>query len=55
MNKTTHLRAVQPKPAPIGGLMDPRFVYVPASQTNVAATFARIRAELGLPQLSKVN
>jgi len=49
------LRAV-PKPAertprparlaaadPVGGLLDPRFVYVPANKTDVAKTFARIR------------
>lgn len=47
MNKTyayRYLRAV-PKPAPIGGLMDPRFVYVPAEKTDIRQTFARIRAE----------
>jgi hypothetical protein len=54
MNKSKHYLSVMPA-KPIGGLMDKRFVYVPAAQTNVAATFARIRAELGLPQLSKVN
>lgn len=27
-------------------LLDPKFKYVPASQTNVARTFARIRREL---------
>lgn len=41
----TYLRAV-PKPAPIGGLMDPRFVYVPANKTDIRETFKRIRAEL---------
>ena len=31
---------------PIGGLMDKRFEYVPACKTNVAATIARVKAEL---------
>ena len=39
-----YLRAV-PKPAPIGGLMDPRFVYVPSEKTDIRKTFERIRAE----------
>lgn len=40
------LRSVAPpEPNPIGGLMDKRFVYVPAAATNVAATFARIREQ----------
>jgi hypothetical protein len=42
---TKHLRAVQPKPAPIGGLMDSRFVYVPSNKTDIRATFARIREQ----------
>ena len=36
---------------PIGGLMDPRFVYVPAEHQTVErlrATFERIRAEMAL-------
>lgn len=49
MNKTTtprRLRSVAgPAPAPIGGLMDPRFVYVPAAATDIRKTFARIRAQ----------
>ena len=46
MNKTfLFLRSAAPKPAPIGGLMDKRFVYVPAAATNIRATFERIRAE----------
>ncbi len=28
------------------GLMDPKFKYVPAAETNVAKTFARIRKQL---------
>lgn len=28
------------------GLLDPRFKYVPASKTDVAKTFARIRREM---------
>lgn len=39
----TRERAV---PKPIGGLMDNRFVYVPACRTNVAATIERVRREL---------
>ena len=35
-----------PEAKPIGGLMDKRFVYVPAHRTNVAATIARVKAEL---------
>ena len=31
---------------PIGGLLDRRFVYVPACKTNVAATIERVRREL---------
>lgn len=34
-----------PAPTPIGGLMDDRFVYIPANKTDVAATFKRIRAQ----------
>ena len=30
---------------PIGGLMDPRFVYVPAVKTDVRATIERVRRE----------
>lgn len=47
MTKTTRrLRAVsKPEPKPIGGLMDRRFVYVPAAATDIRTTFARIRAE----------
>jgi hypothetical protein len=49
MSKTTtprRLRSVAaPVPAPIGGLMDARFVYVPAAATDIRATFERIRAQ----------
>lgn len=48
MNKTTprRLRSVAaPEPKPIGGLMDKRFVYVPAAATNIRATFERVRAQ----------
>lgn len=47
MNKTyayRYLRAV-PKPAPIGGLMDPRFVYVRSEKADIRATFERVRSE----------
>ena len=30
---------------PVGGLLDPRFVYVPGVATNIARTFRRVRAE----------
>lgn len=34
------------KPArPVGGLMDRRFVYVPAAATDIRKTFERIRRE----------
>ena len=36
-----HLRAV-PKPAPIGGLMDPRFVYVPHREHTLEGFRARM-------------
>ena len=40
------LRSVAaPTPAPIGGLMDPRFVYVPAAATDIRKTFLRVRAQ----------
>lgn len=40
------LRSVAaPTPVPIGGLMDPRFVYVPAAATDIRKTFARVRAQ----------
>lgn len=46
MKQTQRLRAVAaPTPKPIGGLMDKRFVYVPAAATDIRATFARIRSE----------
>ena len=38
--------AEKKSPQPIGGLMDKRFEYVPACKTNVAATIARVKAEL---------
>lgn len=46
MKTTTsrRLRAVAPQPKPIGGLLDPRFVYVPAAATDIRKTFERIRA-----------
>jgi hypothetical protein len=45
----TFSRLAVPAPKPIGGLLDPRFVYVPAAATDIRATFARIRAEQPLP------
>ena len=36
-----------PTPAtPIGGLLDPRFVYVPAAQTDIRKTIERARQNL---------
>jgi hypothetical protein len=49
------VKPAAPKPAPKKrtkkaeirvGLMDPSFKYVHSTQTNIAATFARIKAEL---------
>lgn len=34
-------------------LMDPTFKYVPASRTNVAATFARIRRQMKEAEAAK--
>lgn len=36
-------RATASPAAPVGSLMDSRFVYVPANKTDIAKTFARIR------------
>jgi hypothetical protein len=44
-SKQTRLRLTVPAPKPIGGLMDPRFVYVPAASTDIRKTFERIRSE----------
>ena len=44
MKQAKHLRAI-PAPSPIGGLLDRRFVYVPAAATNIRATFERIREQ----------
>ncbi len=41
MKQPKHLRAV-PAPAPIGGLLDKRFVYVPAAATDIRKTFQRV-------------
>jgi hypothetical protein len=49
VNKQLRFRLAVPVPKPIGGLLDPRFVYVPAAATDIRATFARIRAEQPLP------
>ena len=43
--KQTRLRLTVPAPKPIGGLMDSRFVYVPAAATDIRKTFDRIRVE----------
>ena len=40
---------------PIGGLMDPRFVYVPANRTDIRATFARVRAAPLIPPPKKAE
>lgn len=34
---------------PVAGLMDRRFVYVPAAATDIRATFARVKANNPLP------
>lgn len=44
------LSLLQGDQRPIGGLMDKRFTYVPACKTNVAATIARVKAELASGQ-----
>lgn len=44
-SKQLRFRLAVPAPKPIGGLMDPRFVYVPAAATDIRKTFERIRAE----------
>lgn len=36
-------------------LMDPTFKYVPASRTNVAATFARVRREMKAAEAAKAK
>ena len=38
------LRAVVPQTKPIGGLLDPRFIYVRSEHTDIRKTFERIRA-----------
>ena len=35
----------QKAPTPIGGLMDDRFVCIPANKTDLNTTFKRIRAQ----------
>ncbi|MDM0024112.1 hypothetical protein [Variovorax saccharolyticus] len=50
MSKQLRFRLTVPAPAPIGGLLDPRFQYVPAAKTDLRATFARIRAEQQQPK-----
>jgi hypothetical protein len=42
--KQPHLR-LAPAPKPIGGLLDPRFVYVRSEHTDIRKTFDRIRAQ----------
>lgn len=53
MNKQLRFRLTVPAPTPIGGLLDPRFKYVPAAATDIRATFARIRAEQPIPLKGK--
>lgn len=36
---------------PVSGLMDRRFVYIPAAATDIRATFARVKANNPLPLL----
>ena len=43
MKTARRLRPVAaPEPTPIGGLMDKRFVYVPAAATDIRRTFQRV-------------
>jgi hypothetical protein len=34
---------------PVSGLMDRRFIYIPAAATDIRATFARVKANNPLP------
>lgn len=46
-NKRPRRRAAPvPSAGPIGGLLDPRFVYVPPLDTDIRKTFKRVRAEM---------
>jgi hypothetical protein len=51
MKAVVHVQALggctvqPPATKPIGGLMDPRFKYVPAAETDIRKTFARILNE----------
>ena len=36
----------QQAPTPIGGLDDPRFIYIPALRSDIRITFKRIRDQL---------
>lgn len=40
-------------PIPPKHIYDPTFIYVPAARTNVAETFARIRAQAAMQQQPK--
>lgn len=33
---------------PVTNILDPNFEYVPASQTDISKTFARVRKEMGI-------
>ena len=45
MTRPALRRVAPPAPAPIGGLYDPRFIYVKSIDTDLHATFKRIRAQ----------
>lgn len=45
-NKRPRRRAAPLPAGPVSGLLDPRFVYAPSLDTNIAKTFKRVRAEL---------
>ncbi len=40
------LEEVKKKPLSKANWRDPKWVYIPASHTNISATFARVRKEL---------
>ena len=44
-----------PPASPIGGLMDRRFVYVPAAATDIRKTFERVRAAPLIPTPKKAQ
>ncbi len=49
-SKRPRRRAPTVPTGPVGGLMDPRFVHTPPLETNIRATFKRVRAEMAKGQ-----